>query len=166
MSGKNTITRTVRRGSVFESAKAVISSATNFQQGDLLVFDSSTHLLRKPTVETEGNLFAGVARETLVNGVMPAPYSTDVDSSRAIADVPGPDYGVVAKCHLKASDTLNPGDVVYLYPIGWTNRGVQASGTKAVGVYQGAAVTGGPSSSPTEVEVLLGHRYPGDTLVF
>lgn len=165
MSGKNTIKRSVRQGSMAESSKAFLTSTISYNQGDLLVMDTSAHTIRKASTESEMNQFMGIARETVVNGVIPRPYTTDVDASAAIADVAGPIYGITALAQLKASDTLNPGDVVYAY----TTQGprvVSASGTKVIGIYQGATVTGAPSASPTEVEVLFGHRYPADTLVF
>lgn len=164
MSGKNTITRSVSKGSIFESAKAIHDATITYNQGDLLCFDSSAHLIKIPAVEGDGSTFLGVATESVTSGKLNSPYTTAVDAAAAISDVPGPAYGVIAKCRLKPSDTLNPGDLVYLYPT--DSRGVQASGTKAIGVYQGATVTGAPSTSYTEVEVLLGHRYPGDTLAF
>lgn len=163
---KNTITRSVSPGSIFESAKAVHSAALSYSQGDLLSFDASAHLVKVPTIEGDGSTFLGVAIETVSSGHLKGPFDgTEVALGSAINDLPGPKYGVVAKAFLKPSDTLNPGDLVYLDPVSGT-RNVQASGTKAVGVYQGAAVTGAPSTAPTEVEVLFGHRFPGDTLAF
>lgn len=164
---KNTITRTVSPGSIFESAQQVLNSSFNCNQGDLLCFDPTNALLIAPSGETAGVNFLGVARETLVNGAPRNPFAgTEAALSTAIPDSPGPQYGVIARCHLKPGDSLIPGSPVYLYPIAWTGRGVQAAGTKQIGVYQGAAVTGAPSGSPTEIEVLIGHRYPNDTLAF
>lgn len=163
MAGKNTITREVRPASIFESAVNVISSAVSFDQGDLLIL--SSNLLAKPAAESDGSTFLGVARVSITSGVVVSPYRNDVSASQAVADIPGPWYGVVAKCQLKASASLSPGGLVYLDPATGT-RGVAASGTKAIGVYQGPSVTGGPSTNLTEVEVLIGHRYPGDTLAF
>lgn len=165
MSGINKITRTVAPGSIFESMKALLAATVSFNQGDLLIYDTSAFTVRKPTTEAEFITFLGIARQTVVNGVIAAPYTTAVDATAAIADVPGPQYGVVAKLQLKTGDTLNPGALVYGYPTQGP-RVCQASGTKAIGVYQGPAVTGGASTSATEVEVFLGHRYPADTLVF
>lgn len=162
---KNTIIRSVSPGSVFPSARKVISSAVSYNQGDLLVFDATNKLIKVPTAETEGNTFLGVATETIVSGKLQSPYTTAVDASQAISDVPGPEYGVVAQCTLKGGDSLTAGQLVYLRPEEGT-RCIQSTGTKAIGVYQGAAVTGGPSTSPTNVEIYIGHRYPGDTLSF
>lgn len=163
---KNTITRTVNLGSVFESAVALLTSTLNLDQGDLVIYDNTNYCLKLPTVEGDGQYFLGVQAETILNGKLLKPYVTPVDASQAITDIPGPQFGVIAKCHLKTGDTLNPGAPVYLFPTTWTNRGIQASGTKIIGVYQGSAVTGGPSTAPTEVEIYIGHRYPGDTLSF
>lgn len=161
----NRITRSIRPGSVFESAQNVIDSTVSYNQGDLLVFDDTNNLVAKASAEADGATFLGIATETIVSGKLKRPVSTDVDASAAISDVPGPMFGVVAKLALKTGDSLSPGDLVYLYPTGGSYH-IQASGTKAVGVYQGSAVTGGPSDTPTLVEVHLGHRFPGDSLQF
>lgn len=161
--GKNTIVRSVAPKSLFESAKSVISAAVSFNQGDLLVFDGAANLLKKPALETEGITFLGVARVSIVNGKLESPYNTDVVSSQALQDIPGPVFGVVAKCVLKTGDTIAPGDDVYLDPATGT-RGVTVTGTKSIGTYQGIAIAG--AAAGTEIEVLIGCRFPTDVLKF
>lgn len=159
--GKNTIVRSVNPTSVFESAKAVINATVSINQGDLVVFDNTANLLKLAAAESEGATFLGVMRDDIVLGKLRSPYNTEVDSSQAISDVAGPVCGVVAKCVAKTGDTFAPGDLVYLDPA-TGSRGVQVAGTKAIGVYQGGSVT---AAAGQEIEVLLGHRFPGDTLV-
>lgn len=161
MSGKNRIVRTVAEKSIFESAKAVVSAAVSFDQGDLLVFDDTANLLKKPAAEAEGATFVGIARCTIASGKLASPYTTDVDGSQAITEIPGPAYGVIAKLVLKTGDALNPGDQVFLDPAAGTHH-VQAAGTKAIGIYAGPAI--GAAVAGQEIEVLLGARHPGDTL--
>lgn len=163
MAGVNNITRSVAPKSVFESALNVISSSVSFNQGDLLVFDDTNNVLKKPALETEGNTFLGVAPVTVVSGKIASPYNTDVVASQAVQDVAGPKFGVVAKLTLKTGITIAPGDLIYLDPATGTD-GVTNTGTKAIGVYQGAAIT--TSAAGTKVEVLLGARFPEDTLKF
>ncbi|HCW07033.1 MAG TPA: hypothetical protein DGG95_06675 [Cytophagales bacterium] len=163
MAGVNNITRSIAPKSVFESALSVISSAVSFNQGDLLVFDDTNNLLKKPAAETEGNTFLGVAPVTVVSGKIASPYNTDVVASQAVQDVQGPKFGVVAKLTLKTGITINPGDLIYLDP-GTGTDGVTNTGTKAIGVYQGSAIT--TSAAGTKVEVLLGSRFPEDVLKF
>ena len=160
---KNRITRSVAPKSMFPSAQAVISSSVSFNQGDLLVFDDTNNVLKVPSSESEGSTFLGIAQETIVSGLLKRPYSTDVDDSGAISDIPGPVYGVVAKLILKTGDSLNPGDYVYLYPTGGAQY-VSATGTKAIGLFVGAAVSS--AAAGTQVEVHLGCRHPGDSLKF
>lgn len=160
---KNTITRSVAPKSIFEDASAVTSTTEDYNQGDLMVFDTSAKTVIKATNEASGANFLGVAIETVVDGKLKKPYVTDVDASSAITALPGPVYCVVAKCILKTGSTLTAGQLVYLDPVTST-RGVQPTGTKAIGVYQGAALSG--SAAGLEVEVLLGARYPSDTLLF
>jgi hypothetical protein len=164
MAGVNKITRSVAPKSMFESAQAVISSAVSFEQGDLLVFDDATNLLKVPTLESQGSTFLGIAKVTIVSGKLAGPYTgTAVDAASAISDIPGPVYGVIAKVIAKTGDAFNPGDSVYLDPASGT-RNVQAAGTKVIGLYQGAAVAS--ASAGQEIEVLLGCRHPGDSLNF
>jgi len=163
MAGKNRIVRSVAPKSEFESAINVINSSLSFNQGDLLVFDATNHVLKIPAAETEGVTFVGIAECSISNGKLLTPYVTDVDASQAIADVPGPKYGVVAKLGLHAGDSLNPGDPVYLSPSDGTYF-VSATGTKAIGIYQGSAIVS--AAAGTFVEVLLGCRNNNDTLKF
>jgi len=159
---KNTIVREISRKSIFESAFTVTDSAVSYNQGDLLVFNATTKKIVKPSAETEGSTFLGCAVVTVVNGKLKSPYSTSNDAAIQPSDIPGPAYGVIALCKLKSGDALASGDAVYLYPAGGEQY-VQAAGTKIIGVYQGKNVTGGTN---TDIEVLLGARYIGDTLKF
>lgn len=160
---KNNIVKSVARKSIFDDARNVIGSSLTFNQGDLLVMDTTTHLLRAPTLETEGSIFVGVAAVSIVNGKLPSPYNTDVVASQSIQDIPGPVYGVICKLQLKTGDSLNPGDAVYLDPATGT-QGITASGTKQIGVFQGPAIAAAAAGSL--VEVLLGARFGGDVLKF
>lgn len=157
---KNRITREIAKNSLFASALKVISSAVSFNQGDLLVFDDTANLLKVPAAEAEGSTFLGIAPVTVVAGKLKYPYTTDVDASQAISDVPGPVFGVEAKMLLKVGDTFNPGDNVYLSPADGAQV-VSSAGTKAIGVYVGATVT---AVSGSEGNVRIGCRHPGDAL--
>lgn len=164
MAGKNTITRSVSPKSIFESAQKVIDSSVSWLQGDLLVFDDTANLLKVPAAEAEGVTFVGVARCDLVDGKLRSPYSgTAVDAAQAISDVPGPVYGIVAKCVLKTGDSINSGDEVYLDPA-TGSRGVTVTGTKSIGLYMGGAIVAAVAG--TEIEVLIGSRHPADVLQF
>lgn len=164
--GKNTLVRSIAPKSVFPAAQGVTPSTLSYEQGDLLCFDATAHAIKHAAAESEGSTFLGVALETVVLGKLKRPYVTDVDASQAPSSTPGPDFGDTHKVVLKTGDTVNPGDLIYLYPAQGT-RAVQAAGTKAIGVYVGqVAVTGGPSDQPTEIEALVGARYPLDTLRF
>jgi len=165
MSAKNTIVREVGRKSIFESAINVISSAVSFNQGDLLVFNDTSNLIAIPSAETEGSTFLGVATVSIASGKLIGPYTgiPDAVTSSAINDVPGPAYGVIAKCVAKTGITLAAGDPIYLDPATGT-RGVTNTGTKIIGIYQGAAVA--TTVAGQEIEVLIGCRHNGDTLKY
>jgi hypothetical protein len=165
MSGKNTIVREVGRKSIFESAINVVSSAVSINQGDLVVFDDTANLLKLPSAETEGSTFLGVMMVSIASGKLVSPYTgiPDAVTTSAINDVPGPAYGVIAKCVAKTGIALTPGDSIYLDPATGT-RGVTNTGTKIIGIYQGATVAS--ATAGQEIEVLIGSRHNGDTLKF
>lgn len=162
MTAKNRIVRSVARKSIFEDARNVIDATVNIEQGDLIALDTASNLLVPLVLEASGLTMLGISDVTLVSGKVKSPYQgTAVDAAQALESVPGPQYGVEAKMKLKSGDAFTPGALVY----GSTDpQEVQESGTKAIGVYQGAAIASAPSG--TEGEVLVGARYPGDVLQF
>lgn len=162
MAGKNTAVRGISK-SIFPDAKAFLTTTLDIAQGDLVVFDDTNNVLKLPSAESEGLTFLGAMPVTITDGHMPDVYVTAVDASVAITSIPGPQYGAVFKVVLKTGDTIAPGDLVYLDP-GTGTRGVTVSGTKAIGVYQGKALT--TVAAGTEIEVLLGARFPADALKF
>lgn len=154
MSGKNIIVRNVAPVAVFESAKNVIDATISFNQGDLLFLDTTNHLLKTFAAESDSANFQGVAQATVVLGKIASPYNTDVVGSQSVQDVPGPIVGVVAKLVLKTGDSLNPGQLVGLYPAAGT-RGVSSTvTTNAIGVYQGALISSAVAGQ--EIEVFIG----------
>lgn len=163
MAGYNKITRSVNPKSVFESAQSLVDATISWNQGDLLYLDSTAHLLKPVTAETQSADFMGVARQTIVLGKVASPYNTDVVASQAISDIAGPQTGVVAKVILKTGDTIAPGQVVGLDPAsGFRNVSVTVT-TVPVGVYQGPAITTAPAG--TEIEVYFGFALISGTRV-
>lgn len=165
MAAKNTIVREVGRKSIFESAINVVDATVSFKQGDLLVFNDTSNLLKIPAAEAEGSTFLGVAMVSILNGKLIGPYTgiQDAVQTSAINDIPGPAYGVIAKCVAKTGIALNPGDLVYLDPATGT-RGIAEAGTKAIGIYQGPVIASAVAGQ--EVEILIGARHPADALKF
>lgn len=164
MAGKNTEVKIIAPKQIMPDAKPVVSSATNFAQGDILILDTSTHLLRAPTAEGECSACMGIAAIDVSNGKPLSPYTgTAVDAAAAVPALDGPIYGNTFKMLAKGSDAFNPGDMVYAYIAGGT-RYVSSSGTKAIGVYQGAAIASAVAGQ--EIECLIGARFPNDALKF
>lgn len=161
MAGFNKITRTVNQKSLFESAKALVDATISWNQGDLIYLDTTNHLLKAVTAETQSADFMGVARQTIVNGKVASPYNTDVVASQAIADIAGPVTGVIAKVILKTGDSINPGQFVGLDPASGTRNVSVTITTNAVGVYQGPALT--TVAAGTEIEVYFGRALIGGT---
>lgn len=115
-SAKNRVTRANERKSFFESAKAVISSAVSWNQGDLLYFDDAANLIKVVAATGNAATFLGIAENTVVSGKLQGPYAglTAVTAAEAIADLVGPSFGVEAALKLKAADVFSPGDKVFL----------------------------------------------------
>jgi hypothetical protein len=158
---KNRITRSVRPGSAFESAKQVVGSASTWNQGDLLYFDDSANLLKPVTADADAATFCGIARQSVVNGKPVSPYQgTAVDAAQAIEDLGGPQYGVIAKLKLKSGDSFSPGDLVYASSV--DAQTVSVTGTNAIGIFQDAAIV---AASGSEGQVLLGLRFRASGLV-
>jgi hypothetical protein len=162
MAGVNKKVREVGTKTIFPDIKPLLASTVSFLQGDLLIFDALNHLVAKPTAEADGAYFLGVAPVTVTSGHLADVYVTDVNASVAVTAVPGPEYGSVYKVVLKTGDAITTGAYVYLDPASGT-RNVTVVGTKAIGVYQGPALT---AVAGQEIEVLIGARVPGDALHF
>lgn len=147
---KNRIVRSISPNSLFEEAKALISSAISWNQGDLLYLDTATSLIKPLDSDAHAANILGIARQSISSGKPISPYQgTAVDAAQAIESIAGPQYGVIAKMLLKSGDSFVPGASVYY---GGDAQTVSATGTNAVGIYQGAALT---ASSGSEGEVAL-----------
>lgn len=161
MASKNRITRLSGNAkSVFPDASTVIDATTSWEQGDLLFLDSG--LLKPIAAEVDAATFVGIAESTVVLGKVKSPYSTATDAAAGAVPVVGGVYGVVAKMVAKTGDAFNPGDLVY--SVAANPQQVSSTGSKAIGIYQGGVVASAAAGS--EVECLLGHRFPGDALAF
>jgi hypothetical protein len=163
--GKNTEVREVATRSIFPDMKAMISSSSTWNQGDLLEFNASTHVVQLVTSASLGATFLGVSPVPVVDGNMPPVYQTAVDASTAVIDMAGPVYGSVYSVILKAGDAIHPGDSVYI------DQSAAGSGTVgnrqvtvtppmsavAVGIYQGPALTA--VSGGSEIPCLIVQNY-------
>lgn len=163
--GKNTELRIVRPGTLVPDVKNFTSSVVTYNQGDFLIFDAVNSLVRAPTAEAECSTFLGVASLDVISGVPRSPYQglTDVDAAQAIPSMLGPVYGNSFQGVVKTGVNLTPGIALYA-DIATAGNGVSPSGTKQVGIYQGPSVT--TSAAGLVVEVLVGARWPNDSLKF
>lgn len=162
----NNIVRSVAPKSIFESAKTVIDATVSYNQGDLIAFDGSANLLKAVTAYGDAVGFLGVAKQTIVLGVVKSPYTgTAVDAAQAVEDIAGPVYGVVASLILKTADAFNPGDKVYLTSNAQTISSVNpgSGDTPAtdnyIGIYQGKVVAS--ATAGQKGDILLGTRIAG-----
>ena len=160
----NNLVRAVALKSLFESAKAVIDSTITIDQGQHCWFDSSTHLIKPVTAETQSAHYIGVSRVKIVAGKVASPYNTDVVASQAISDVPGPQFGGVFKCTLKTGDSLAPGALVGLDPATGIDGVTATITTNSIGIYQGPAISS--AAAGTKVEILVGCQHPNSNIIF
>jgi hypothetical protein len=160
----NNIKISVAPKSIFELLNgALVASDEAWEQGDFLVYDSVNNLVTTPSDEAACVTFLGIARQTIVDGKEQQPYVTATSAAQAKVGLAGPLYGVVAEFYLKASDTFTQGALVYVDPTS-NLKTVQATGTKAIGVFQDPTVASAAAGSVGNV--LVGARYPSDALRF
>lgn len=158
----NSLKRKVARNTVIADATPVINVSLSYNQGDLLILNSSTHLLALPVAESDGANFVGISPVTIQNGKVASALT--FDNATASCSIPGPEYGDEHEVILSSGQTVHAGDSVYLDPTNGT-RNVQASGSNIIGTYtgaEGASVTGATGGSPITCKIFS--RYPGNTL--
>ena len=98
---KNTLARKIATKTLIPDIQAVVTVASSWDQGDLLVFDALNKVIKKPALETEGATFIGISPIKVVDGKPPKAYVTDVDASAAIPAQMGPEYGDMHRVLLK-----------------------------------------------------------------
>lgn len=156
---KNRIVQSIAPKSLFPEASVVVDSTVSYNQGDLLALVSGK--LAAVTGDADGASILGIAPQTVVSGKPKSAYTgTAVDAAQAIEALSGPVYGVVAKLKLKVGDSFTPGCLIYCSSV--DAQTVSVTGTNAIGLFQGAAVTG---AAGVEGPVLLGAASTG-SLVF
>lgn len=154
---KNNIVRSIAPKSIFESSKNVLSATNDFNQGDLIAFDTSLNVLKAVSATADAEFILGVSRFTVIDGKVKSPYSTSNDASAAIEDLAGPVFGVVAEMKLKSGDAFTPGIKVYVTTTDAQTVSITDPGDHFhIGIYQGKSVTAGASSVG---DVLIGARY-------
>lgn len=153
--------------SVFENAKALLSSAVNIKQGDLVALDTTSHLLKTVTATTDAPNFLGIADVAISGGKAVGPYDglTAVNAAQAIVALHGPVYGVIASLKLKAADAFVPGGKVYLADgqDSQTVSSVDPGTADPIGIFQDAAVASAVAGQTAGI--LIGQRYTAGALI-
>ncbi len=141
----NKVARRVARNTIIADIKDFIGASSSWNQGDLLILDTTLNVVAKAAVQSDGANFLGISPVSIVNGKLPSIYSTDVDAALGYGSIPGPEFGDEYFVTLKAGDAVVPGSKLYLAPLTGANV-VSVTGNKQVGTYIGpalVAVTGG-----------------------
>lgn len=146
--------------SVFDNGKSGVTTTTTWYQGDLICYDTSTHLLRVVAATTDGANLVGIADNQILNGQLYGPYAglTAVDAAQSSPKFVGPKCGVVALMKLHTGDTIAFGQKVYLSDGDDTQTVSSTSAGTSIGVYQGSGVSSAPAG--TQIGVLLIANYP------
>lgn len=169
MAGSNTEVHIIAPKQIFPDVRGLVSSVSDWNQGDLLMFDTSAKIVRAVTAEGEGTYSLGIAQNNVTDGVPVGPYSGLATSSSTTAmSVNGPVYGNSYNMVLKTSETISPGSYVYSYPTGGANyvaATASSSATVPVGLYIGH-ITVTSAAAGTQIECLIGARYPNDSIKF
>jgi len=160
---KNTLARVIAPKTIFPDLENAVSTSSTWNEGDLLIFNTTTKKLELPVAEADGATFVGVSPIQISGGKPPKVYVTDVDASAAIPAQMGPVYGNAFRVILKAGDAITTGASVYL-DVASGAQNVSITGTKAIGTYYGKALTA--ATGGTVIEVVIGARFPNDTLKF
>lgn len=154
---------------MFESGKAVSSSASNWLQGEFVYLDTSNHILNRVSATGNAATIMGMADNVVTAGKLAGPYDglTAVDAAQVSPDFTGPRIGVIGQPKLKTSDAFHPGDKVYLSDGGdsMTVTSTDPGDGNYVGIYVGATVASAASGARGPVRV--GARvHTGDVLTF
>lgn len=157
----NKVARRVARNTIIADIIAFIGASSTWNQGDLLIFNTSLNIVAKAAVQSDGANFLGVSPISIVNGKMPSSYTSDTDASQNPASMPGPEFGDEYFVTLKAGDSVVPGSALYLAPLTGAQV-VSVTGNKQVGVYIGPALVA--AAGGTTIVAKLFATFPDGTL--
>jgi len=159
--GKNTVNKQIREGSKIPDVKNFTPSWVSYNQGDHLIFDTTSNVVRAPSAESECGTYLGIASVDVVSGQTRSPFVTQVDASVANMSIEGPLYGDTFNMTLQTGSTINPGAAMYAAPVAVgvePNNIVSATGNNQIGWYLGSAIVS--SAAGLVVEVAIGSRWP------
>jgi hypothetical protein len=157
----NKVARRVARNTMFGDIINMIGASSTWNQGDLLIFNTTTLTVARAAVQSDGANFLGISPVTIVNGKMASSYTADTDASQTPASMPGPEFGDEYFVVCKAGDALTPGCALYLAPLTGYNT-VSVTGNKQVGIYIGPAMVSATGGSTIVAKLLA--AYPDGTL--
>ena len=165
------VNRIIRSGvdggkTLFDEGKSAVSSSSNWVQGDLIYFDTSSHILNVVSATGNAVTFVGIADNTVTSGKLVGPYTglTLTNSAEVSPGFVGPKYGVAAQMILKTSDAFNIGDKVYLSN-GGTSQTVTVTDPgdgNYIGIFVGPAAVASAASGQ-QGYIKIGCRYPSAT---
>ena len=151
--------------SLFPSALPLLDSTVNYNQGDLICFDTSNNLLIPAATGNVANLL-GVAVNTIVAGKPKSPYP-GVPVTEGASDLAGPLFSVVATFIAETGSTLAPGDLVYLSSVDAQHVADTDPGSNgSIGIYTGSQGSFNSTAAGQKVDILVGARFGMSGLTF
>lgn len=157
----NKVSRRVARNTIISDIRDFIGASSTWNQGDLLILDTTLNIVAKAAVQSDGQNFLGISPVTISGGKIPSAYTTDSDAALGIASIPGPEFGDEYFVTLKAGDAVVPGSKLYLAPLTGAAT-VSTTGNKQVGTYIGPAITA--ATGGTTIVAKLYAAAPDGTL--
>lgn len=152
--------------SLFDSGKYAVDASSTWNQGDLIMFNTSVHALRRVTATGDGATFVGIADNVVTAGKLAGPYDglTAVSAAQVSPQFVGPKFGVVASLVLKTSDAFNIGSKVFLDDGGNSQQVTvtDPSDGNYIGIFVGPAAIASATAGQTGF-ILIGARYPQAT---
>lgn len=163
--GKDNIVRKGPGRTIFEELKPLVSASSTWLQGELLCFDTSSHIVRRVAATGDAATLLGVSDNAVTSGKLAGPYDglTAVDAAQVSAGIVGPKFGVEVQLKANTGDAFTAGCKVYLIDATdtMTVSVTDPSDHNYVGVYVGPAISS--AAAGQLITVLVGARYPAGT---
>lgn len=161
----NTEVKIIAPKQILPDIRGMVGNASTWAQGDLLMFDTSAHVVRPLANEGEAASLLGIAQQDAASGVPVGPYGSLAGGAnvKSIA-LNGPIYGNTYTMIVKTGNSIALGAAVFSSPADGPQV-IAATGTVAIGVYVGHVAISSAAAG-TKAEVLIGAQYPNTVLKF
>lgn len=151
---------------LFDEGKWACDASSTWNQGDLIMFNTTAHALRRVAATGDALTCVGIADNVVTGGVLAGPYDglTAVNAAQVSPGFVGPKFGCVASMKLKTSDALNIGNKVYLVDGGdsQTVTVTDPGDGNYIGIFVGPAAVASAAAGQ-QGQIKIGARFPAAT---